>query len=207
MASAESQPNRLQRGWLKRAAWNRENKISVSANNWHSTERYPYSRPPGFAAIRSATSFWTRNSGACRSCPGVRAYRETMGVATYYGRLPTRTPGAPLRPVDFEGIGFENFEARFAAMPFAKILRSRRNRARIGNDPICACEQVFGQRAAPRPDLHCQRRVFPASGFGDPIECLTFNEKVLSEFRASHGMAQSRTSIWLMPTRIFPLTR
>jgi hypothetical protein len=50
--------------------------------------------------------------------------------------------------------------------------------------------------------------MFPAGGFSNPIECSAFNEKVLSEFRASHErMAQSRTLMWLMPTRILPLTR
>ena len=38
------------------------NKYSACARNWHSTEKYPYSRVPGFAVIRSATSFWIRKT-------------------------------------------------------------------------------------------------------------------------------------------------
>jgi alpha-D-ribose 1-methylphosphonate 5-triphosphate synthase subunit PhnI len=86
-----------------------------------------------------------------------------------------------LRPIDIKRIARENFESRLPKPAFPKVINQRVvkfNRA----DAIRMGKQMFGQRAAARPDLDRQPGMFPASRNSDALQNLAADEKMLPEF-------------------------
>jgi hypothetical protein len=86
-----------------------------------------------------------------------------------------------LRPISIKRIAFQNFESRLPTPAFAKLANQRLIEFDRAN-AIRTSEQPFGQRALSRADLQSQSGVIAASGDSDPLQNLTADEKVLSEF-------------------------
>ena len=146
-------------GGGRKAARGTSNRISGRAYICASTLRYPYSRPPGEAAIRAATSACTRKTARIHPSASKDLFQDRRRDVVR--QVPGDHRRSPSRKIGLEHVAFDQFQPP-CVQSVAKLLAEivDQNRIHFDRDYFTRpFQQRSGKRAFAGTDFNHERRV------------------------------------------------